>query len=465
MPSVEAPTLKGEGAVPNCQHAPWLVLLALLPPATAVAAAERDRLRVIVETDAGGDPDDEQSLVRFLLYANEWDVEGLIANRPKARDGENLNPERTGLGIVRGLLKAYGECRPSLARHDAAYPTHEALTKVCVAGYDDIDDGVGLIIRAVDRPDPRPVWYSDWGSDRGAATNNMKRALDRVLKERGAGGYAKFKSRLRMVTADKFGDHTAKIQPPFKLLVQSSMPEMDRQRWYHRFSPLTAKAGGFDLRRDVLTGRGPLGALYPTNTSLPQKEGDSMYFLYLVPNGLGDPEQPTWGGWGGRHGLKENSKGRPYYWANQKDSVGGVTSRDNTLGRWAADLQNDFRARLDWCVNPSGGGNHAPVAVVNGSRGRAVIHQSATPGAEVRLDAAASTDPDGDALDFEWFVYPEPGTYRGAVKIEGVSKPRAAVRVPDDAGGKVIHVVLKVRDGGKPALVAYRRIVLAVKVK
>src|SRR4051812_23355725 len=58
-----------------------------------------DRLRLIIETDAGGDPDDEQSLVRFLLYANEWDVEGIIANRSRARDGENLNPERTGLGI------------------------------------------------------------------------------------------------------------------------------------------------------------------------------------------------------------------------------------------------------------------------------------------------------------------------------------------------------------------------------
>jgi hypothetical protein len=454
-----------EGAVRNRRYAPWLVLLALLPHAPAAAADARPRLRVIVETDAGGDPDDEQSLVRFLLYANEWDVEGVIANRPKARDGENLNPERTGLGIVKRLVKAYGECHPSLARHDAAYPKPEALTKACVAGYDDTDDGVNLLLRAVDRADPRPVWYSDWGTDRGAATNNMKRALDRVLKERGAEGYAKFKSRLRMVTADKFDDHTTKVEPPFKLLVESSRPEMDGKRWYHRFSPLTAKAGGFDLKRDVLTGHGPLGALYPTNTTLPQKEGDSSYFLYLVPNGLSDPEQPTWGGWGGRHGPKEGSKGRPYYWANQKDTLGGVTSRDNTLSRWAADLQNDFRARLEWCVKPPGGANHSPAAVVNGSKGRGVLHLTAAPGSEVKLDAAGSTDPDGDALSYEWFVYPEPGTYRGVVRVEGASTSRATVRVPDDAAGKVIHVVLRVRDGGKPALAAYRRIVLTGKAK
>lgn len=80
-------------------------------------------LRIIVETDAGGDPDDEQSLVRFLLYANEWDVEGIICNRPKARAGENLNPERTGLGIVQRFIRAYGECHPNLTKHDARYPS------------------------------------------------------------------------------------------------------------------------------------------------------------------------------------------------------------------------------------------------------------------------------------------------------------------------------------------------------
>src|SRR6267142_989628 len=92
-----------------------------------MAAPAADRLRLIIETDAGGDPDDEQSLVRFLLYANEWDIEGIIANRPLTRDGENLNPERTGLGVVRRLLNAYGECWTNLVQHDAQYPTKDHL--------------------------------------------------------------------------------------------------------------------------------------------------------------------------------------------------------------------------------------------------------------------------------------------------------------------------------------------------
>jgi hypothetical protein len=65
-----------------------------------------------------------------------------------------------------------------------------------------------LLIAAADNSDPRPIWYSDWGTDNGAATNNLKRALDRVLRERGSEGYARFKSRLRLSSHDKFGAHT-----------------------------------------------------------------------------------------------------------------------------------------------------------------------------------------------------------------------------------------------------------------
>src|SRR5687768_7715921 len=162
----------------------FAAVLALLAPGVAHAAGAADsRLRFIIETDAGGDPDDEQSLVRFLLYVNEWDVEGIIANRARARDGENHNRERTGPGIVRALVRAYGECWTNLVQHDARYPRPETLLERTVAGDDSNEDAMKLIIAAVDRNDPRPVWYADWGSDHGSSTNNLCRALDRVLLE------------------------------------------------------------------------------------------------------------------------------------------------------------------------------------------------------------------------------------------------------------------------------------------
>ncbi len=443
----------------QCWTSAAALSLALLLTGPVAPAGAGERLRLLIETDAGGDPDDEQSLVRFLLYANEWDVEGIVCNRPAARDGENRNPERTGLGIVRRLVKAYGECYPSLVQHDRRYPRPEALLRRTVAGYDDTDDGVNLIIAAVDRDDPRPLWYSDWGTDKGAATNNLKRALDKVLRGRGPVGYARFKDRLRLSSADSFGDHTARLDPPFKLWVDTYRPPRDGKRWYHRFSALTATAGGFDLKRDVLTGHGPLGALYPTNTTHPQKEGDTMTFLYLVPTGMNDPERPTWGSWAGRYGRNETYPDQPYYWANQEDAWQGTTSRDNTLKRWAADLQNDFKARLDWCVKGFDRANHPPAAKVKGE-----LRRTVSPGQTVVLDAGDSTDPDGDRLTFAWVYYPEPGSYRGpAPAIRDATSPRASLVAPEVDAARTLHIVLAVTDAGSPPLTRYQRIVLTVR--
>jgi hypothetical protein len=452
----------GEGVSMRIQTFALLALFAAAAAAEETPRGEQAaRLRVIIETDAGGDPDDEQSLVRFLLYTNEWDVEGIIANRPKARDGENRNIERTGLGIVRRLVKAYGECHANLVLHDHRYPPVEQLLEKTVPGYDDRDEGVQLLVAAVDRADPRPIWFLNWGTDSGGATSCLKRALDRVLQERGPPGYAAFKKKLRVICHGNIaGEHTTKHEPPFPLLVDTFRPALEGQRWYHRFSGLTATAGGFDLQRDVLTGHGPLGALYPTNTTHPQKEGDTPTFLYLLPAGLSDPEQPTWGSWAGRYGLNPEFQGRPCYWANQADTWKDSTHRDNTVRRWAADLQNDFRARLDWCVKPFREANHAPSAVVNGDAGRRTVHVKAAPGAIVSLDAKGSTDPDSQELTYEWTVYGEAGTYAGHVHLEKANTPQAGLHVPRDAGGKTIHVFLTVRDAGSPPLASYRRVIV-----
>jgi hypothetical protein len=431
-------------------------------PATSGAS---ERLRVFVETDAGGDPDDEQSMVRFLLYANEWDVEGIIANRPTARDGENLNKERTGLGIVRQLINAYGHCYTNLVQHDPNYPSAAKLLERTVAGYNDTQDGENLLIKTVDAPDPRPLWYMDWGTDQGAATNNMKRVLARILRERGEDGYAKFKGKLRIIATEYLLTEHNERPPAWTFWISTWQPPMEGKRWYHRFSAITSDAGGFNIVRDVLTAHGPLGALYPTNTTHWLKEGDSPSFLYLVPTGMNDPMQPTWGSWAGRYGLKEKANGRPYYWANQLDNWSGSTNRDNVLKRWAKHLQNDFRARLDWCVKPRAEANHPPRLSLAGQNEHGIAYINCEPGERVRLDATGSSDPDENAIDYDWFVYPEPGTYAGYANVEAGNAPRARILVPDDAGGKTIHIILSATDSGEPPLTRYRRAFLNVKGK
>ncbi|MFO0915045.1 MAG: DUF1593 domain-containing protein [Pirellulales bacterium] len=444
----------------------WLLAAAAGFHQIQIAVASDDsRPRLIIETDAGGDPDDEQSLVRLLVYANEFDVEGIIANRPSARDGENLNPIRDGLGIVRAAVQAYGECYPNLVQHDPRYPAPERLLDRTVAGYTNVDDGVELIIRAVDAPDPRPIWFSNWGTDAGSSPSCLLRALDRVRSERGPKGYAKFKNRLLLSSSDRFGDHTANIDPPFPFFLDALQPPLDGKRWYHRFSALTATAGGFDIQRDVLTNHGPLGALYPTNTGLPQKEGDTMLFLYLVPTGMNDPLEPTWGSWAGRYGLNDtNYPGRKYYWSNQSDTWQGSSHRDNTLARWAADLQHDFAARMDWCVAAEyAQANHRPQALLNGDATQQIIYVDAAPNSTVQLSAAGSADPDHDPITVGWSVYPEAGTYHGEIDLSSKTGEAVNFVAPAVTSPQTIHLILRVSDHGSPPLAHYRRAVIRVR--
>jgi hypothetical protein len=184
-------------------------------------------------------------------------------------------------------------------------------------------------------------------------------------------------------------------------------------------------------------------------------EGDTPSFLYLVPNGLNAPEHPEWGGWGGRY----ERKGGIY--TDTADTVVGVDGKTYTTGqatvwRWREAYQNDFAARMDWCVKSRGEANHPPVARLgHGDLLRAHA------GEAVRLDASGSADPDGDRLSCEWMYYPEAGTYRGPLDVDGSAAAVARLKAPRVERAEEAHVILKVRDGGTPPLTRYRRVRIA----
>src|SRR5687767_14237717 len=77
------------------------------------AAAERPRLAVL--TDIGGDPDDQQSLVRLLMYANEFEIEALIASA-SGTPGE-LKQSITRPDLILDLIGGYEQVLPNLKRH------------------------------------------------------------------------------------------------------------------------------------------------------------------------------------------------------------------------------------------------------------------------------------------------------------------------------------------------------------
>src|SRR5437016_508714 len=84
----------------------------------ATYAQQKSKRRVLVLTDIEADPDDSESLVRFLTYSNQWDVEGLIATT-SIHQKTRVAPE-----TIHATLNAYGKVWANLMKHEQGYPTY-----------------------------------------------------------------------------------------------------------------------------------------------------------------------------------------------------------------------------------------------------------------------------------------------------------------------------------------------------
>ncbi len=432
-----------------------------------------DRPRLLVMTDIGGDPDDQQSMIRLMTWSNEFAIEGLIATASGTR-GE-LKGKVTRPDLIREIVEAYGKVRDNLARHADGYPTAEYLLDRIKSGNADRgieaigeghdSEGSRFIIEVVDRDDPRPLNICIWGGQ-----TDLAQALWRVRKERGDEGVARFAARLRIYD---IGDQDG-VQPwlfenfpdLFYVLGKPKKGADIREAVYRGMylggdESLTSREW---LGEHVRTNHGPLGELYPVGTwTAPNphsslKEGDTPSWFYFLPGGLGDPQHPEWGGWGGR--FRHEQRG---LYRDDADTVGEETHVRAGVWRWRPAFQNEFQARMDWCVLPPDKANHPPVAVIDGDRSRTIVRLKAAPGDTLDLAAQESSDPDGDEIHWKWWIYREAGKNSDDAELTEEILPDTVLRVSENSAAGQVHVILEVTDLGTPPLTAYRRVVIDVE--
>ncbi len=456
------------------------------PTAVSASAPEEIRkTRLFVLTDIGGDPDDRMSMVRLMTYANHFDIEGLVATR----NSRGLFPEQ-----ITAVVNAYGAVRDNLELHERGFPRAAELLETIAAGRPEggmraVGDGMDSagsdrLIAAVDRRDDRPLWVTVWGGP-----DVLAQALWEVRATRTREELSRFVSKLRVYAISDQDDSGYWIRREFPDLFYIVSPggNFHLSTWigiggdnFH------GRFGGADyslvtnewLDRNVRV-KGPLGAVYPHWEFM--MEGDTPSFLHLIDNGLSEPERPDWGGWGGRYELytpptlrgSYSTETRPI-WTTVMDEVFGRdgnwhTTNHATIWRWREAYQNDFAARMDWTIKSYAEANHPPVPRL-AHPDRLTAH----PGDRVDLSAAGTTDPDGDAVSYAWFVYEEAGTRgmmssRSGVKLEiqNADQPQAWLTVKRDRvvppGTGTIHVILAVTDHGAPRLTRYRRVIIDVR--
>jgi hypothetical protein len=499
------------------------VRIAQTAPATQTVQPKK---RLVVLTDIEADPDDSQTLVRLLLYANDIDIEALIATT-STHQKYRVAPE-----TIRKIVNAYGKVQPNLLKHDKEFPSAMALLSIIKQGIAKFGmEGVGegndsegseFIIRILEKPDTRPVWVTAWGGP-----NCLAQALWKIQKTRTPEQAEKLYAKLRVYTIGDQDDSGPWMRKTFPSIfyIPSNI-----------YGAIAAAAAGSNtevvspawLAENLQQGHGPLGAQYPDISY--GMEGDTPSYLGLIRNGLNEMEHPNWGGWGGRYefylptpeqmsarggagapppgaqgqaaggppagagsgraqpppgGQPGGAAGRPPrepetrpIWAPVNDAFSPAsmmrrrgpdtdstvfTNPQVTIWRWRTEYQNDFAARMDWTIKPFSEANHPPVAKVNHPEEFTVKS-----GEYFRLDADGSTDPDGDSLSYFWFQYPEIGTFKERVSF-GPFAPNLynvhTIRAPDVDKPQTVHFILKVTDKGTPPLTRYKRVIVTILPK
>ena len=444
-----------------------LVLMAVMG-ANALQAAENDlKPRLVVCTDiapADVEPDDMESMVRLMAYADMFEIEALITSV-----GWNCDPYPTEWAeYLQRVIEAYRKDVPKLMRRSGQqefmpledenkqqyigyWPSADYVKSRTVMGSihggikaigaDNDSPGSELLIRLADEDDTRPIYVAAWGG-----ANTLAQAIWRVKQTRSAEELKKFVRKFRIYTiTDQDMQYSMRMNRSYSshMWLRKEFADDLQFVWDEGTWQEQCELGKrhWQQHKDNIQGRGALGGEYPTYKW--GVEGDTPSFLYVMPNGLNNPEDPHQCGWAGYHERGMCADSLTTAWTSWQEPVRSISV--GYKQRFYPDELNDFMARMQWAAE--GKGNLNPYIVIPND----TINS-------LSLDASKSFDPDGDNLQFSWWQQPEIGKTK--VKIEQADQPIATLRIPADAKGDTIHIICEVHDDGPYHLPAYRRIII-----
>ena len=304
--------------------------------APAGGALGGQRLRVIVSTDVGGsDPDDFQSLVHLLVYADALEIEGLISSPPgkgRARD-------------VLEVLDAYEKDYANLKAHSSAYPASAALRKITrqgatapapKAGFSRPTAGSRWIIERCRARDKRPLYVLVWGSitDVAQAVHDQPGIL----------------GKLRVYSVGSWNTRQDPAARDYLFREHEGLWWVEADTTFRGMyvgGVQSGELGNRSFPARHIRGHGALGELFMAKKP-DIKMGDTPSVLYLL---RGDPNEPTGAHWGGA--FVRPGPGRQYWTDNPAAVlVDGGKKGAKTVNRWRRDFLRDFQRRMDRAAGP-----------------------------------------------------------------------------------------------------------------
>lgn len=485
--------------------------------------AESVKPRVIITCDP--ELDDNNSLIRFLLFSTDYKVEGLIyassqfhwkgdgrgtrhwvPNREYSRNGIMYPPMESwrwdpNERFIDDAVEAYEKVYPNLKAHHPDYPAPEYLKSKIRVGNVEFDGdfskdtpGSELIKQVMLDDDTTKVFINAWGG--GSTVARALKSIDEIYGK--CPDYKELRAKIAQkvilaLSGDQDDTDARYIRPFWPELKHQQLGGMAVGLAYNaqlRAKPESKVYYSPEWMADNITSKGPLGALYRVwGDGKQMVKGDKFDFFGLSGYTAEELKKQGYHVW---TGLQPKgaflAEGDTYCFINLIDN-GLRAHEDPTYGGWAGGKvtipdsvlmmsfadQMKYRAKaapLPDFTAPVMSGLAARFAwsvtpdYKNGNHEPAIkgaLAMSGKPGETLKLKYNV-TDPDKHQVTVKWWRYVSACTYKGEANVDDTTSANTTFTIPADAKpGETIHLVLEANDNGQPQQTRYLRLIVTVE--
>lgn len=308
----------------------FLLVSTLLITGFGIQAFSQEKIPVIISTDIGGDdPDDHQSLIHFLLYADRFEVLGIISSPPgKGRKSDIFE-----------VIDAYESDYLKLGEISDEFPKPDFLRSITVQGEmepqaseipERISVGADFLAKQI-LEYGEPVYVLIWGSMTDLAQAiHFHPEIKPLLRVYSIGSWNTGQDK-------KSRDYLWNKHPDFWWIENNTT-----FRGMYMGGDQESPWGNLTFVETFVKDFGAMGRLF-FEKKPDIKMGDTPSVLYLLDGNPDNPEGKSWGGSFIKSSYKEN------YWTDRQDPELVENGRQGakTINIHRRDYLMDWKKRMN----------------------------------------------------------------------------------------------------------------------